>query len=110
MKNRILGVITARGGSKGIPRKNIIKIAGKPLIQYTIDAALASHHLDKVVVSTDDEEIAEISKSLGAEVPFMRPKELAEDHVLSIDVVKHALSEVEKADKKKYNIIVLELI
>jgi len=107
MKHNILGVITARGGSKGIPRKNIIKINGKPLIQYTIDEALKSHHLTKTIVSTEDEEIANIARDLGAEVPFMRPRKLAEDHVLSIDVVKHALLEMEKIDKIKYNIIIL---
>ena len=107
MKHNIIGIIPARGGSKGIPRKNLIKLMGKPLIQYTIEQGLESHYLNKVVVSTEDKEIANLSKSLGAEVPFLRPKKLAEDNVVSIDVVQHTLKKMEEIDKKKYNIIVL---
>ena len=75
----IVAVIPARGGSKGVPRKNIRPLAGKPLIAYAIHTALASRLIDKVVVSTDDEEIASVARQYGAEVPFMRPKELAHD-------------------------------
>lgn len=107
MKHNVLGVIPARGGSKGVPRKNLIHLLNKPLIEYTIKEALDSHHLDKVIVSTDDEEIAEISKSLGAEVPFVRPAELATDSALSIDVVIHALKTMGELDQKKYQIIVM---
>ena len=74
---RILGLITARGGSKGIPKKNIKLSAGKPLIAWTIEQALKSKYLDKILVSTDDEEIAGISRHYKAYVPFLRPKELA---------------------------------
>ncbi|MEL7250527.1 MAG: acylneuraminate cytidylyltransferase family protein [Bacteroidota bacterium] len=88
---RILGLIPARGGSKGIPGKNSKLLAGKPLITYTIDAALKSAQFSKVVVSTDDENIAIISRQYGAELPFMRPAELATDHSPSIDTVIHAL-------------------
>jgi len=86
-----LGVITARGGSKGIPRKNIKLLAGKPLIAYTIEAAHASKCLTHYIVSTDDEEIATIARSLHADVPFMRPVELAQDRSASIEVIQHAL-------------------
>ena len=92
---RVLGLIPARGGSKSIPRKNLVDLGGVPLIQWTIQAALGSN-LERVVVSTDDDEIAEISKSLGAEVPFKRPAELSSDQTLSIDVVLHALDVLEK--------------
>ncbi len=88
---RILGLIPARGGSKGIPRKNIKLLAGKPLIQYTIDVALQVKQLTKVMVSTDDPEIAEISKSLGAEVPGLRPQELATDESPTVDTVAYTL-------------------
>ncbi len=92
---RILGLIPARGGSKSIPRKNLVDLGGLPLIQWTIQAALDSN-LTRVVVSTDDDEIAEISQSLGAEVPFKRPAELSSDLTLSIDVVLHALDVIEE--------------
>ena len=75
-----LALIPARGGSKGILRKNIINIEGKPLIQYTIEQAKMSKYMDRVIVSTEDNEIAEISVKLGAEVPFLRSKELAKDN------------------------------
>ena len=75
----IIAVIPARGGSKGIPRKNIADICGKPLIAYAIEVALNTPEISTVFVSTDDNEIAEIAKSLGAEVPFLRPAYLADD-------------------------------
>ena len=104
----ILGLIPARGGSKGLPRKNIIPLLGKPLIAWTIEQALASKYLDRVVVSTDDNEIAEISKKYGAEVPFIRPKELAEDNAKGIDVVLHAIDWLKENDKQKqYDLIML---
>src|SRR5690349_11475180 len=87
----VLGLIPARGGSKGIPRKNIKPIAGKPLIAWTIEAALAARGLDGVVVTTEDPEIAEVARAYGAEVPFLRPMELAADETPGIDPVLHAL-------------------
>jgi CMP-N,N'-diacetyllegionaminic acid synthase len=84
-------LIPARGGSKGIPRKNIRMIAGKPLIAWTIEAALASDGLDAVIVSTEDEEIAAVSRAAGAEVPFLRPVELAADETPGVDPVLHAI-------------------
>lgn len=85
-----LALIPARGGSKGIPRKNVRAIAGKPLIAWTIDAALAAQGVSRVVVSTEDEEIAAIAREWGAEVPFMRPANLATDEAPGIAPVIHA--------------------
>ena len=87
----ILALIPARGGSKGIPRKNVRLVAGKPLIVYSIEQALSSRLITRVIVSTDDEEIAEISRNHGAEVPFMRPSDYAQDLSPDIDVFRHAL-------------------
>lgn len=88
----ILAVIPARGGSKGVQRKNIRHLLGKPLISYTIEAALKCDVLSEVIVSTDDEEIAAISKRYGAAVPFKRPDYLATDEAKSVDVCLHAIS------------------
>ena len=91
-----LAIIPARGGSKGIPRKNIAQLAGKPLIAYTIEAALQSKYLDSVTVSTEDEEIAQISRSFGARV-IMRPPEYATDEASSIDVVFHVINSMDRS-------------
>jgi len=88
----VLALIPARGGSKGIPRKNLITVAGKPLIAYSIEQALASRWITRTIVSTDDEEIAAVSRQYGAEVPFLRPSEFARDQSLDLDVFKHALT------------------
>ncbi len=88
---KVLAVIPARGGSKGIPRKNIRLLAGKPLINYTIEAALQSQYRLRVIVSTDDEEIANVARTAGAEVPFLRPAELARDDTPDLPVCQHAL-------------------
>jgi len=90
MRKKILAIIPARGGSKGIPRKNIQIVAGKPLIFYTIEKALQSKYIDRTVVSTDDNEIAEIAKKYGAEV-LIRPKELALDDTPDLPVFQHAI-------------------
>lgn len=95
---KTLALIPARGGSKGILRKNIQPLAGKPLIAWSIQAALACHDIASVVVSTEDEEIAEISQRWGAELPFLRPAELAQDHTPSMDVVLHALQHLPQFD------------
>ena len=87
----ILGIIPARGGSKGIPGKNIKMIAGKPLIEWTIEAAKKSKLLTRVIVSTDDEKIAEVAKQYGAEVPFLRPKDIAQDLSTDVEFLIHAL-------------------
>lgn len=86
----VLAVIPARGGSKGIPGKNIKSLCGHPLIAYTISAARKSKYVDSVIVTTDSEEIAEVSKKYGAEIPFMRPESLAADTSKTIDAIVHA--------------------
>lgn len=88
-----IAVIPARGGSKRIPRKNIKLFHGKPMIAYAINAALASKLFDRVIVSTDDDEIARVARVFGAEVPFIRPLELADDHTPTVPVIAHAISE-----------------
>lgn len=89
--SRVLGLIPARGGSKGIPRKNARDLLGKPLLAYTADAARAATRLTRVVLTTDDEEIAALGRALGLEVPFRRPAELARDDTPMVPVVAHAL-------------------
>lgn len=103
---RIISIIPARGGSKGVPRKNIKQLLGKPLIAWTIEEAKSSKYIDRVVVSTDDEEIAEKSKKYGAEVPFLRPEELATDDAKTIDVILHALNWL-KTRENYYDFLVL---
>jgi len=88
----ILALIPARGGSKSIPRKNLLTLNGKPLIAYSIEQALASRLITRVMVSTDDEEIADVARSFGADVPFMRPAAFALDDSPDIDVFRHALT------------------
>ena len=88
--NRVLGLITARGRSKGIPRKNLRRVAGRPLIAWTIEAAKASRLLDRILLSTDDPEIAEVGRRYGVDVPFLRPAELASDWSPVIDAALHA--------------------
>ncbi|MEK7829877.1 MAG: acylneuraminate cytidylyltransferase family protein [Acidobacteriota bacterium] len=102
----ILGLIPARGGSKGVPRKNIRLLAGKPLLAYTAEAALASSRLTRVILSTDDEEIAEVGRGCGLEVPFLRPAELAEDTTPTLPVVQHAVRFLE-AQGERFDAICL---
>ena len=90
-----IAVIPARGGSKRIPRKNIRDFCGKPIIAYTIEALQQSGVVDRIWVSTDDEEIAEVAKSFGAEIPFLRPADLSDDIVATLPVMVHAVSEME---------------
>lgn len=88
---KILGIIPARGGSKSIPRKNIKNLGGKPLLAWTIEAAKTSGIFDRIILTTDDEEIAEAGRKWGVEVPFLRPRELAEDQTPTLPVLQHAL-------------------
>jgi len=106
-KKKFLAVIPARSGSKSIKNKNIVKINGNPLINYTIKAALKSKYLTDVVVSTDSLKIAKIALKAGAKVPFIRPKNISGDKALSIHVVLHALKQMEKITKEKYDYVVL---
>ncbi len=87
----IIALIPARGGSKRVPRKNLADCAGKPLLAWTAEAVLASRHVDRAVVSTDDEEIARLAEDLGLEVPFLRPPEISHDRVPMLPVMQHAL-------------------
>ena len=103
----VLGLITARGGSKGLPRKNVLLVAGRPMIAWTIEAALESRALRRVVVSTDDEEIAEVSRRWGAEVPFLRPAELAQDGSSHFSTVVHALRWLESHEGAALDYIML---
>lgn len=105
-KRKILALIPARGGSKGIKGKNIVELCGKPLIAYSILAGLESKYIDKVVVTTDSEEIAEVSKRFGAEVPFFRPAYLASDTAKTIDAVLHAVEWL-REHGEDYDILVL---
>jgi CMP-N,N'-diacetyllegionaminic acid synthase len=90
-KHKILAVIPARGGSKGVPRKNIRALNGKPLIAWTIEQAEQSRYIDRVIVSSEDEEICQVAKQSGAEIPFVRPAELASDTASGVDVLCHAV-------------------
>ncbi len=109
MKNnrKILAIIPARGGSKGIPNKNIIDIGGNPLIKYTIDAALESKMLTHCVVSTDSDAISDVAKSCGAMVPFRRPDNLSDDKALSLPVMQHAVDFMESDQGLLYDIVVM---
>lgn len=94
-----IAIITARGGSKRIPRKNIKEFCGKPILAYSIEAALSSGIFDTVMVSTDDEEIAQIAKEYGAQVPFLRSEKTANDFASTADVISEVLEEYEKRDE-----------
>ncbi len=96
MALKVLGLITARGGSKGVPRKNIRALNGKPLLSYTAETALQAKTLTHIILSTDDEEIAEVGRKFGLDVPFLRPPELALDTTASLPVVRHALDYLKK--------------
>lgn len=104
--SRTLALINARGGSKGVPRKNIRLLCGKPLISYSIEVALNTKSVDRVVVSTEDAEIAEIAKQAGADIPFMRPLELASDTALQMETILYTIKRLQD-DGDLYGRIVL---
>jgi len=106
--SKILGIIPARGGSKGLAGKNIRELCGKPLLVWTIRQALASQYLDDLIVSTDSQEIAEIAKQNGVEVPFLRPAELARDDSPSADAVIHVLDRLYQSGKTYDYVALLE--
>lgn len=97
-KRKILAIIPARGGSKGLPRKNVLDLEGKPLIAWSIAAASESQYIDRCIVSTDDQEIADIAKQWGADVPFMRPTEHARDESTTLDVALHTIEQLPDFD------------
>ena len=103
-----IGIIPARGGSKRVPNKNILHCAGKPLIAYSCEAALNSKCIDRLIVSTDSEEIASVAKAYGAEVPFMRPAELSTDSAPTLPVLQHAIEYLETQGEKPKNIVLLQ--
>ncbi len=105
---KLLAIIPARGGSKRLPRKNILNLSGKPMIAWTIEAALGSKYIDRVVVSTDDDEIALISTKYGADVPFKRPDFLSTDQSSSIDTVLHTINTLENQGDSYEYIILLQ--
>jgi CMP-N-acetylneuraminic acid synthetase len=105
---RTVGIITARGGSKGIPRKNLKLLAGKPLLVWTVEAALQATKLARVILSTDDDEIADIGRTAGIDVPFMRPRELALDTTPSLPVLQHAANWLDDAHDPYQAIVLLQ--
>lgn len=107
MDKSIIGLITARGASKGIPRKNIANAGGRPLLAWTIEAARASRHLSRTIVSTDCQQVADVASKWGAQVPFMRPKRLARDGSPHIDVVLHAIEWLSRHERFRPNYVVL---
>jgi CMP-N,N'-diacetyllegionaminic acid synthase len=103
---KVLSIIPARGGSKGVPGKNIKMLAGKPLIAWSIDASKESKHIDRTIVSTDGEDIAKVAKEWGAEVPFMRPAEFAQDLTPDPPVFEHALAWLKENENYVPDIVV----
>ncbi len=105
---RLLAVILARGGSKRLPRKNLLNFSGKPLVSWSIEAGLQSKYVDRVIVSTDSEEIADITREFNIDVPFMRPEELASDTATSLDVIHHVVNELKKSNTYFEYILLLQ--
>lgn len=103
----VLAVIPARGGSKGLPGKNIKILADKPMITWSIEAAKQSEYVDRVIVSTEDEEISQVSLEYGAEIPFLRPKKLALDDTPSSDAILYTIERLQRDENVKYDIILL---
>ena len=104
---KILAIIPARGGSKGIPFKNIKLLNGKPLIEYTTEVALSSKYINRVILSTESIEFAKIGRKLGVEVPFLRPTELAKDDTPTLHVIKNVVAELEKLDQFIPDVIII---
>lgn len=105
--SRILAIIPARGGSKGVPRKNVRPVNGQPLIAYTFQTVKQAKPITRCILSTDDTEIADLARVHGIDVPFMRPPELATDEASTLDVVLHAVAEVERAEEQAYDVVLL---
>lgn len=106
-KEQVLAIIIARGGSKSIPRKNVLPLHGKPLVAWPIDLAKSIERIDRVIVSTDDDEIMAIAKQYGAEVPFKRPAELADDETPTLPVLQHCLKYLEEKEGYRPDVITL---
>jgi len=106
-KNNTLAIVPARGGSKRLPLKNILNIAGKPLINWTIEAGLRSSYINRLIVSTDDLKIAELARSVGADVPFIRPDKLSQDTSTSYDLIEHSLMSIKENEGIEYDNVIL---
>ena len=104
----VIAIIPARGGSKGLPRKNVLPLAGKPLIVWSMDAAAKSKYIDRCIISTDDEEIAQVARENGGDVPFMRPDYLSTDIASSFDVIEHAIEFLNQSDQHYDYLVLLE--
>lgn len=107
MTDKALAIIPARGGSKGLPRKNVLELAGKPLITWTIEACLQSSFVDRVIVSSDDEEILEVAANSGAE-GLRRPNELATDSALTVPVISHVISNLDETSESFRYIVLMQ--
>ena len=107
-EKKVLAIVPARGGSKRLPGKNRLILNNKPLIAWSIEAGLNSSYVDRVIVSTDDQDIADISREWGAEVPFIRPQELASDKATTVDTIIHALQSIENSDERYDYILLLQ--
>jgi CMP-N,N'-diacetyllegionaminic acid synthase len=108
MAMTVIGIVTARSGSKGIPQKNITPLLGKPLLAYTAEAALASKRLNRTILSTDDEMIAQVGRELGLEVPFLRPAELARDDTPTVPVLQDAIGKLEALGERYDAVLTLQ--
>ena len=106
-KEKIIAIIIARGGSKSIPRKNVLPLHGKPLVAWPIELAKSVKRIDRIIISTDDNEIMEIAKKYGAEAPFKRPPELAQDETPTLPVLQHCIKYLEEKENYKADIILL---
>jgi N-acylneuraminate cytidylyltransferase len=106
VKPEVLALIPARGGSKSIPRKNLLPLGGRPLIAYSIEQALTSTRVTRCVVSTDDDEIAAVSRACGADVPFQRPLAYATDRATDLDVFRHALVWLDEKEDYRPELVV----
>ena len=104
----VVGLIPARGGSKGIPRKNLKVVAGLPLIAHTIRFALSCPQFTKIIVSTDDPDIAKVAQNFGADVPFIRPAEISGDQSPMVDVVSHAVKEIDNLNTNESCVVLLD--
>jgi CMP-N-acetylneuraminic acid synthetase len=104
----VLGIVTARGGSKGVPGKNVAPVGGKPLLAWTVEKAAGSGAIERLIVSTDDVAIAEVARKAGAEVPFLRPQHLAADDTPHLPVIQHALAVEEAQGFRPSHVVVLQ--
>jgi CMP-N,N'-diacetyllegionaminic acid synthase len=108
LRRGVLGIVTARGGSKGVPGKNIAEVGGKPLLAWTVEKARKSGAVERLIVSTDDPVIADVARRAGAETPFLRPQSLAADDTPHLPVIQHALAREEAQGRRPSHVVVLQ--